>query len=273
MGTDFNMKRFGAIRLYRGDVSLLHRAFYRVIGVSPDHFLRFKYLRGFMNRYLDGRPPRRILDAGCGGGDYSFYLAANFPAARVLGIDVLEERINRHRKSAERAMLTNVEFEQQDIVYLNHAETFDFICCIDVLEHIVEQQQAMEKLRDALTPDGILFIHLPLKREKPVIFDKFLRDFHEWTEHKHVAQPHSRESFIGLAETSGFKVLAVENTFNHYLGELAVSITMLFYRNTLFNRLILCVLMPFMYLLVYLDYWIKDKNGNALAMMVRKKTK
>lgn len=224
-----------------------------------------------MKRFVRQRPPGRFLDAGCGPGDYSFYFAANYPDSRVKAIDISQDRIDSNREALKRTALTNLEFTRQDILNLNDAESFDLICCIDVLEHVDQHRQALERLRDALKSDGYLYIHLPLKRERPVIFDRYLREFHEWTKHEHTAPPHSRDSFIELVKDSGFDVLAAENTFNHYLGEFAVSITALFYRNTILNQVILGLLMPFMWLLVYLDYWLSNNKGNALALMLTKR--
>ena len=138
-----------------------------------------------------------------------------------------------------------------------------------MLEHIPHQRLAISNLHSALKEDGVLFVHMPLARQKPVIFNKYLTDFHDWTEEEHTAEHHSRESILELLEECGFRIMDAENSFNHYLGEFAVSIIMLFYRDTVFNRLILALLTPLTWLLIHLDIALKNKMGNAIAILAK----
>src|SRR6267143_954674 len=94
-----SMVGFGEQRLVRSDVGLAHRAAFRVLGVAaPAHYLHHRYLRRALV-HLDSAP-RTILDAGCGSGDHSFYLARRFPQAQVLGIDIDGVLIARNRDVA-----------------------------------------------------------------------------------------------------------------------------------------------------------------------------
>lgn len=265
------MRRFGFIRLHRDDLSAFHKAYFRIFGVCSDHKLRFLYARRFMRRYIDRADPGAILDAGCGMGDYAFYLAERYPQSGVLAVDILQDRIDDNTRLLAKARLTNLRFERQDLACLNHQEDFDFINCIDVLEHLENQPAALAGLRRALKPDGRLFIHIPLKRAKPVIFDRRLRGFHQWVEHEHLAAPHTRESFLRLAGECGFDVIVSANTFNHYLGEFAVSIIMLFFRNSVFDRVMLALLTPLLCLLIYLDIAVERKQGNGLAVLLARR--
>jgi hypothetical protein len=66
---------FGEQRLVRSKSSFAERLLFRVMGVpDPANYLDSLYFRRELDR-LRGLPPSRILDAGCGAGDYSFYLA------------------------------------------------------------------------------------------------------------------------------------------------------------------------------------------------------
>ncbi|KAF4973850.1 hypothetical protein FZEAL_9196 [Fusarium zealandicum] len=62
---------------------------------SQDEIIRLEVMHGVLSRLFDNRlifPPirsvRRILDCGCGPGDWAMQVASQYPDAEVLGIDV-----------------------------------------------------------------------------------------------------------------------------------------------------------------------------------------
>jgi len=264
------MRKFGFIRLYREDISPFHKLYFKIWGVCSDHKLRFLYLKSFLNEHLKADPAGRILDAGCGTGDYAFYFAERYPQSEVLGTDVRQDLIEQNNLLNDKVGLTNLAFSREDLTNIDENGTFDFISCIDVLEHISDQKKALQRLHRALAPGGRLFVHIPLERARPVIFDKYLGRFHDWTDHEHIAEPHSRESFLEVLTECSFEIVKAHNSFNHYLGEFAVSIIMLFYENTPFNRIMLSLLTPLLCILTYLDVALKNKSGNGLAVMAAK---
>lgn len=264
------MRPFGFIRLYREDVTFLHRLYYRLAGVAVDNKLHFLYLKRFLRRYLDRPIAGSILDAGCEYGDYSFHFADRHPGCEVLGIDIVGDCIDQNNRLLPRTGLDNLRFEQADIRELEYRDRFGFICCIDVLEHIPDQERAIGNLHRALKDDGAMFVHIPLARQKPVVFDRYLTDFHDWAEHEHTAEEHTRESIEALMRERGFRIVASESTFHHYLGELAVSIIMLFYGDTAFNRAVLALLTPLLWVLARLDVAIPFEDGNAVALLLEK---
>ena len=263
------MVRFGDTRLSRDNVSAFHKLFYRVLGVSADHKLRFLYMRKLLAD-IDLRGFNNILDAGCGSGDYSFYFAKQLPDSQITAIDIWEERVQQNQATLEKIGLTNLTFETGDLSQIEFKNEFDFICSTDVLEHIRSQRETIERLYRALKPGGYLFIHMPLAKARPVIFDKYLRDFHEWAEDEHVADEHTRESFLELLAEIGFTVVQAENTFNHYLGEFAVSCIFLFHKKTLRNQLARVMVAPICNVLTRLDLLMQNKTGNAIAVLLRK---
>ena len=60
----------------------------------------------------------RVADAGCGTGHALVVLAREFPASTFTGYDLAVDAIERARKEATDAGLTNVRFEQQDVAAL-----------------------------------------------------------------------------------------------------------------------------------------------------------
>lgn len=259
------MPRFGELRLVRDDVGAAQRLAYRVMGVAdPGHFLHHRYLRNLIDRFATG-PRRSILDAGCGSGDHTVWLARRFPEADVLGIDVDADRIASNREAVRRLGLGNVQFEVGDLTELDRRETFDLVVSIDVLEHIPDQGAAIRSLACSLTEDGAAIIHVPTARPRPVPFARWLGDFLAWAREEHLAEDATPEQFLERLREAGFRVLHWQRTFGYYSGELATSLFALPFRNTPLNRVFQVALAPACRILTLADSLELERTRYALA--------
>ena len=261
---------FGEQRLVRPEVGAVQKALFRTIGLAdPAHYLHSMYFqRALTQLRLDS--PARILDAGCGRGDYSLYLAKRFPSAEIIGLDIDPQRIDRNLDTAKRLGLTNITFLVSDLTTLEHEAYFDFVLSVDVLEHLTEQKLVLRKLAQTLKPGGSAFYHIPTLRPKPVPFARFLKDFHAWADSEHVADDRSAEEFTRLVAESGLEVLTATPTFGYYTGELANSIFVLPYKNTAANRVLQAALTPLCRGLAMLDFLGLEKTRYAVAVAARR---
>src|SRR5262245_28435446 len=98
-----------------------------VIGIVGDthigRVLRFFYLK----RALDtlALEPSTILDAGCGKGYMSIYLAKRFPRAQVIGIDLNQADLAEAERVRKAAKLQNMAFLRCDLQDLIAVNIFD----------------------------------------------------------------------------------------------------------------------------------------------------
>jgi SAM-dependent methyltransferase len=260
--------RFGAQRLVRPDAA--ERWLFRLMGVAdPAHYLHWRYLRESLDRAGD-LTPSRILDAGCGAGDHTFYLAQRFPDSEVIGVDVDAARIARNQETAPRLGLRNVSFEVQDLTQLPWVERFDLVISIDVLEHIVEQQTALRCLQRVLRPGGRFFFHIPTKRRRPVPFSAWLGGFHAWAEKEHVAEDRTAEGFVAVVRAAGFEITDSWRTFGFFTGELATSLFALPYDPTPRNKVFQVMLAPVCRALAVADLLQVDRERYAVAVTGRR---
>src|SRR5215212_4713334 len=84
--------------------------------------------RAFLFEHV--RAGRRVLDLGCGEGDFG--AAAAEAGADVLGVDVAEEAIRRAR-----ARHPELRFEHIDDTLPTDDATFDLVWCSEVLAHVL----------------------------------------------------------------------------------------------------------------------------------------
>jgi tetratricopeptide (TPR) repeat protein/2-polyprenyl-3-methyl-5-hydroxy-6-metoxy-1,4-benzoquinol methylase len=100
-----------------------------------------------------------ILIAGCGTGQESIETAQQFPAARVLAVDLsLSSLCYAQRKSDERG-LNNIEYAQGDITQLGSiGRMFDLIVSVGVLHHLADPMAGWRELLSLLRPGGLMLL-------------------------------------------------------------------------------------------------------------------
>lgn len=257
------MPQFGKARLWRSDMGTAERLYYRLFGLAdPGHFIRSKYFE----RYLEGLTPFHILDAGCGAGDYAFYMAERFPHARVKGIDGDASIIERNLHTRDRMNIKNLDFEVRDLRTINETEVYDLILCVESLQYVQRLEAVIASLAGALKSKGSLFLHLPLLRYRPVPLHRHLRDFHE----DEVVATRTRDEIHKMMRDAKLTVELSQYTFAYYAGELACSLFCLFYKDTSLNRLLQALVSPWARMLAWVELQVCWSNGFALALQARK---
>lgn len=97
----------------------------------------------------------KILDLGCGSGEYS-YLAAN-RENQVIGVDT---------KVPLKSKFRNVSFVEADAHYLPFADnSFDACLCAAVLEHVEDPEKILNEACRVLKPKGKLIVTVPFLQE------------------------------------------------------------------------------------------------------------
>ena len=103
---------------------------------------------------------KRCLDAGCGGGRYSFAMAL-MGAASVVGVDVSVEGIADANRRREAMGADQVSFRQSSLLELPFdAGEFDFVCCSGVLHHTVSIERGLAEIHRVLKPGGRVYLLL-----------------------------------------------------------------------------------------------------------------
>jgi SAM-dependent methyltransferase len=102
-------------------------------------------------------PGSHVLEAGCGVGAQTVTLARQNPGVQFTSIDVSSDYLARAQATVAGLQLTNVRFQQADILALPFAdESFDHIFVCYVLEHLPNPVEALAALRRVLKRGGTL---------------------------------------------------------------------------------------------------------------------
>src|SRR6267154_6603710 len=100
-----------------------------------------------------------VLEAGCGVGAQTVTLARRSPGARFMSVDVSAESVAQAKRVAGAAGITNVQFQQADILSPPFApESFDHVFVCFVLEHLSRPMEALAILNSLLRPGGAMTV-------------------------------------------------------------------------------------------------------------------
>lgn len=127
----------------------------------PGYNWRWNWISAY--NFCAGRKPQRedirILDAGCGTGVGTEYLAHLNPKAKVVGIDLSAGALSVAVERCGRSHANNVEFHHLSLFDAEQLEgEFDFINCVGVLHHTDDPIRGIQALSQKLAPGGIFHI-------------------------------------------------------------------------------------------------------------------
>lgn len=123
-----------------------------------DNDFRSYSIKILIKNMLDKNTP--VIDLGCGTGAQIMYLAKEgFDAT---GVDESEEMLNMARDQARNLKITNVKFIQSTLKELvEEDKTYPQIICLDVIEHIENDDDALKHINKLLSPGGKLVLTVP----------------------------------------------------------------------------------------------------------------
>ncbi|MGD8352885.1 MAG: class I SAM-dependent methyltransferase [Pseudomonadota bacterium] len=222
--------------------------------------------RNILHLLPDNIEPDQVLDAGSGPGVISFLLADKYPAATITGIDMSEEEISASREIASRAGITNARFETADISALPYADSFDLIVCVDILEHIEDDENALTKLADALKSGGTLLLHLPALYRRYPFFKKRI-NFDVPT---HVRPGYQLDDVGPMLERAGLKVERSGHTYG-LLETIANNISYMITGARKQNRVLYALAFPLLNTLSWLGRGARPASLGAGLYVLAKK--
>ena len=106
---------------------------------------------------------RRILEAGCGQGELLHELRRAFPNATLCASDVslTSVRATQHVNPELRVFQMDLSRPDFDSAHAAELGSFELITCSEVIEHIPNDREAVQRLATLLSPRGTLVLTVP----------------------------------------------------------------------------------------------------------------
>jgi len=250
----------------------LRKLFYKMLDLL---LLRAWHIKKEIKQWKKHAPQNaNLLDAGSGFGQYVYYMSSLGKQWKIKGVDVKDEQIedcNNFFKKINRA--DRVTFAKADLTKFVEENTYDFILSVDVMEHILEDEQVFQNFNKSMKKEGMLLISTPS--------DQGGSDVH----HDH------DDSFVDEHVRDGYNILDIEEKlkragFNniqvHFSygepGKISWKLSMKYPILMLNASKLFFIILPIYYIITfpfslyfnYLDVKGKHRTGTGLIVTARK---
>jgi SAM-dependent methyltransferase len=212
----------------------------------------------------------RVLDAGIGFGQYTYYMMKLSKSWIITGVDVKTEQIrdcNDFIKKINREHQVN--FKVADLTTINEQNTYNLILCVDVMEHIENDVQVFRNFVKSLKPGGVVLISTPSDQGGSDVHDNDTESFIE----EHVRDGYNVVEIEEKLRSAGFMKIKSKYSYGKP-GKISWRISMKYPIIMLSRSKLFYIILPFYYILTFpftlllnfLDVNIKHKSGTGLIV-------
>lgn len=246
----------------------LRKIFYMMLGLM---FLREWYVKRKIKQIYFSNAPKDIFDAGCGFGQYSYFMTRKFRNSKLKSVDMKEDYINDCKYFITKCGLSNAEFSVDDLTKINFDNQFDFVLSVDVMEHIEDDIGVFRNFYKALKMGGRVLINTPSNLGGSDADDEHDDSFIG----EHVRLGYSKEDICSKLELAGFKIESFEYTYGKW-GSRYWRLGIKYPMQMLNKSQIFFLILPFYYLFtiwwtllfMWLDVNEKNKNSGTGVLVV-----
>ena len=254
----------------------LRKLFYKLLDLL---LLRSWHVRKAIKQWeFNISGPQSILDAGSGFGQYDYYLASRNKEWTIKGVDVKQEQIDDCNNFFKKINLSNASFAFADLTEINQKEDFDLVLCVDVMEHIEEDEKVFSNFHKALKPGGMLLVSTPSDQGGSDVHDHDHDHDHYENDGTHsFIDEHVRDGY-GIEDiTDKFKRAGFSKSEVYYQygppGKISWKLSMKYPIVMLNKSYAFFIILPFYYLITfpvclvlnYLDVTRKHKTGTGIV--------
>lgn len=169
-----------------------------------------KYFQGKRLEMVDYVPQQAkvILDVGCGAGNFGKSLK-QLRSAEVWGVEIDERAAQEASNKLDKVV--NAPFDG-NLSLPNH--TFDCVSFIDVLEHFIDPEDALEYTKKLLAPQGVVVACIPNIRYFDFLWDLLVNKKWEYTDKGILDRTHLRfftySSILSMFNRLNYKVELIQ---------------------------------------------------------------
>lgn len=164
------------------------------------------------------KPNSKVLEVGCAHGRMTKYLKEQLNCTTT--IVEIDEEAGRTASQWSYQYFIGKEADIQQvglINYLSEGSKFDYIIFADVLEHLHNPEQVLEKSKDLLAPNGSIWISIPNVGHNSVLIDLW-NDKFEYRNVGLLDNTHIKfftySTLLSLVVSLDFKVVSMHNLKN-----------------------------------------------------------
>ena len=187
-----------------------------------------------------------ILDAGAGFGQYSYYLSGINKSWNILSVDVKDEQVGDCNKFFTQMGRSNVLFKIADLTEFKTESCFDFVLCVDVMEHILEDELVFRNYYASMKDGAMLLISTPSDQGGSDVNEDDDSSFIE----EHVRDGYNIEDIEKKLRAAGFSDVEARYSYGA-TGKISWRLSMKYPIQMLGVSKLFFIILPLYYLVVY----------------------
>ena len=226
----------------------LRKLFYKLLDLL---LLRCWHIQSELRKWIAlrgqrNKPITAIYDAGAGFGQYTYWLSGKLPSARITAIDVKDEQVADCNAFFQRIGRPQVKFEVGDVTKYQRPDSFDLVVCVDVMEHILEDEAALRCYSTSLKEGGMLIISTPSDQGGSDVHEEGEGSFIE----EHVRDGYNIDDIQAKALRNGFSKVEARYSYGAP-GKISWKLSMKWPLLMLQASKLFFIVLPFYYLIAY----------------------
>jgi len=246
--------------------------FYKMLNLF---FLRAWYVKRELKsiRKNFDRKNINIFDAGTGYGQYTYFMSQKLLPNKIFAVDVKENWIRDNKEFFKKKNIDNVSFGIENLINIDHKEKFDFVICVDVMEHIEDDIAVFKNFYNSLKQGGYLLVNTPSTFGGSDVHDESEKSF--VGEHARVG--YSDQDLKTKLKSIGFTEFYHKYSYGFWgdkAWRLGIKFPMLLLNISKIFFLVLpvyfIVTFPFTFVMMFLDYHSDNKVGTGITFVARK---
>ena len=190
--------------------------------------------------------PIAIYDAGAGFGQYSYWLSGLSLKWQITAIDVKEEQVADCNAFFQKIGRPQVKFMVGDVTRFQRPESFDLVVCVDVMEHIEEDEAALRCYSTSLRSGGMLIISTPSDQGGSDVHEEGEGSFIE----EHVRDGYNIDDIRSKCLRNGFTKVEAKYSYGAP-GKISWKLSMKWPLLMLNASKLFFIVLPFYYLVAY----------------------
>lgn len=246
----------------------LRKIFYGLLDLL---LLRAWHIQRELTKWAADKRDRKlaIYDAGAGFGQYTYWLSSQSKQWNITAIDVKDEQVADCNAFFQKIGRPQVKFEVGDVTKFTNPDTFELIVCVDVMEHILEDEAALRCYSTSLKSGGMLIISTPSDQGGSDVHEEGEGSFIE----EHVRDGYNINDIEAKCLRNGFTKVEARYSYGAP-GKISWKLSMKWPLLMLQASKLFFILLPFYYLIAYpiafvlnmFDVRMKHSTGTGLIV-------
>ena len=243
----------------------LRKIFYGLLDLL---LLRAWHIQRELTKWAADKRDRQlaIYDAGAGFGQYTYWLSSKSDQWNITAIDVKDEQVADCNAFFSKIGRTQVKFEVGDVTKFTKADTYELVVCVDVMEHILEDEAALRCYSTSLKNGGMLIISTPSDQGGSDVHEEGEGSFIE----EHVRDGYNIDDIRAKCLRNGFTKVEARYSYGSP-GKISWKLSMKWPLLMLQTSKLFFILLPFYYVIAYpiafvlnmLDVRMKHSTGTV----------